>query len=91
MLGRVAVLAGGTCLLRVIFTAYQEIAYPTAEIVAYKLNCPPYAEVRYYEEVRLADEVRCRLHGAHMAALGSRPATLNDTDSLAVLVNFALL
>lgn len=73
------------------FAAYQEIACPTAEIVAHKLNCLPYAEVRYYEEVRLANGLRFRLRGSRMAAPGPCAATLNDTDSLTVLVNFALL
>lgn len=73
------------------FAAYQEIAYPTDEIVAHKLSCLPAAKVRYYEEVRVVDGLRFRPHGLHMPAPGPCPATLNDTDSLTVLVNFALL
>jgi hypothetical protein len=86
----------GGCLVGVVsyglfFAAYQEIAYPTDEIVAHRLNCLPEAEVRYYEEVRIADVLRFRPHCPHMPAPGPCPATLNDTDSLTVLVNFALL
>ncbi len=83
-------LVGITC-YGLFFAAYQEIAYPTDEIVAYRLNCLPATKVRYYEEVRVVDDLRFRPLGPRMPAPGKCPATLNDTDSLTVLVNFALL
>jgi hypothetical protein len=73
------------------FAAYQEIAYPTDEIVAHKLNCFPDSQLRYCEAVCVADGLRFRPHGPRMPAPVQCPATLNDADSLTVLVNFALL
>jgi hypothetical protein len=73
------------------FAAYQRLAYPTDVIVNYKLNCVPEAQLRYYEAVRVTDGLRFRPRGPHMAAPAQCPTTLNDTDSLTVLLNFALL
>lgn len=86
----------GSCLVGLVsyglfFAAYQQVAYPTDIIVKYKLNCLPDSKLRYREAVRIPDGLRFRPHGPHMAAPTQCAATLNDADSLTVLVNFALL
>jgi hypothetical protein len=73
------------------FAAYQQIAYPTDVIAKYKLNCLPVSKLRYCEAVLIAEDLRFRPHGPRSAAPTQCPATLNDADSLTVLVNFALL
>jgi hypothetical protein len=73
------------------FAAYQQITYPTDEIVKHKLNCLPASQLRYYEAVRITEGLRFRPRGPHMAAPAHCPTTLNDADSLTVLINFALL
>jgi len=86
----------GGCLVGIVsyglfFVAYQQLAYPTDVIVRYKLNCLPESELCYREAVRVTDDLRFRPHGPRMAAPMRCPPTLNDTDSITVLVNFALL
>jgi hypothetical protein len=88
--GVVSCLIGLVC-YGLFFVDYQKIAYPTDEIAKYKLNCLPAGQLRYYEEVRIAEGLRFRPTGSHIAGPLHCPATLNDADSLTVLVNFALL
>jgi hypothetical protein len=93
---RAAAAGLGSCLAGVVsyglfFAAYQQVAYPTDVIVQYKINCLPASKLRYREAVRVTDGLRFRPRGPHMAAPAQCPTTLNDADSLTVLVNFALL
>jgi hypothetical protein len=73
------------------FVAYQQIAYPTDILAKYKINCLEDKKLIYFEDVLIAENLRFRPRGPHMAAPTRCPTTLNDADSLTVLVNFALL
>jgi len=94
--GWAAVAGLGSCLVGLVsyglfFAAYQKIYYPNDIISKYKLNCLPDSMLRYQESVRISENLRFWPRGPHMAAPVQCPTTLNDADSLTVLVNFALL
>lgn len=94
--GRAAAVGLGSCLIGLVsyglfFAAYQQVAYPTDIIVQYKINCLSDKSLRYREAVRVPDGLRFWPHGPHMPAPTQCATTLNDADSLTVLVNFALL
>lgn len=84
----------GSCLVGVVsyglfFVGYRQVAYPPDIIAAYHLNCLPARQVRYYTEVRVPDDLLFRAQAPHAAASTHCPPTV--TDSLTILVNFALL
>ncbi|NML68043.1 hypothetical protein HHL22_22830 [Hymenobacter sp. RP-2-7] len=89
-------LAIAACLLGVVhygqfFHDFQQLVYPPDLVARYHLGCLPPTQLRYYTEVKVANDLLYPVQGAGMPAPEACPPARATADSVTVLVNFALL